>query len=427
MSIALSHLAFVLAFSPAGFSGNLEPQNPAVAGGEEVEVCAWPSATAKLNGGAVACTSTLVHPRVMMLAAHCIDPQLGWGNPDSFGFGNDGYAPAGTVGVESCQMHPEWDINNLLGGTKDLAFCILSEDIDTVQIVPPLMGCELEALQEGEEVTIVGFGASYAQFGDFGWESLSGEGPKRIAQQTIEKLEGIELFLLGQEAGGCPGDSGGPAMIQLADGSWRCVGAASRIHPDSPNNPGENACGYGTTYAIVGLEMEWFESASGYDVTPCHDADGTWNPTELCDAFPLSPGVAVGTWEDLCRSEDLSGPGASCGEPFGGGEGDGETGDETGGGTDETGSGEGSGEIGSADAEDSSETSGELGTGESGEDSGALDGSKAGCGCRTQSGSPPIFGGLALFGVWAWRGKSKRQDSHLERRRVLHPVQHLGG
>lgn len=28
------------------------------------------------------------------------------------------------------------------------------------------------------------------------------------------------------------------------------------------------------------------EDTAGVDITPCHDADGTWNPTSACDEFP---------------------------------------------------------------------------------------------------------------------------------------------
>ncbi len=110
---------------------------------------------------------------------------------------------------------------------------MLSQNVD-VPIVPPLMGCEVDALQPGAEVTIVGYGATQANLGEFGWEDVEGVGTKRLTIQTLEQVFLETLFLLGGGSSACPGDSGGPAVIQLEDGSWRVLGAGSDCTPISP-------------------------------------------------------------------------------------------------------------------------------------------------------------------------------------------------
>src|SRR5690606_11239796 len=175
-----------------------------------------------------------------------------------------------------------------------------------------------DAMVPGAEVFIVGFGADTALLGPEGWEETSGNGPKRWAPQVLEEVLDDAAYLLGDEAGGCPGDSGGPAVVGMPDGTWRVIGAASRIHPDTPPSD-TNWCGYGTVYSTFAHVMPWLEQETGIDITPCHDPDGTWNPDERCNGMPLAPwdpASTSGTWQDGCLGHDLSGQGQLCGPPF---------------------------------------------------------------------------------------------------------------
>ncbi|MCX4246017.1 trypsin-like serine protease [Paraliomyxa miuraensis] len=302
-----------LAMGAPGVAASVEPQS--VAGGEEVETCGWATAVALRIDGFPFCTGTLVHPQVVLLAAHCIDPAFGPGDPTSIGFGEDGFEPVADVAPAFCGIHPEWHDGNPDG--FDVGYCVLSQAVD-LDVVPPLMGCEWEAMVPGAEVFIVGFGADVAILGPDGWEEVSGNGPKRWAPQVLEAVIDDAARLLGDDAGGCPGDSGGPAVVGMPDGTWRVIGAASRIHPDTPPND-INWCGYGTVYSTFAHVMPWLEQQTGLDLTPCHDANGTWNPDSRCDAMPMAPwdpSTTSGTWQDGCVNQLLSGPGELCGPPF---------------------------------------------------------------------------------------------------------------
>ncbi|EDM79523.1 Peptidase S1 and S6, chymotrypsin/Hap [Plesiocystis pacifica SIR-1] len=323
----------------AGLPGETE-----IYGGETVNDCGWPT-TVSLDG----CTGTLVHPEVVLFAGHCI--ALGGGAPNVVTFGEDFNQPARTVQTTQCGAHPNWQ-----NPGNDLAWCRLAQPVTDIPIVPPLMGCEVDQLQVGSEVTIVGFGEADD---NLGW------GPKREVTTTVTDLYGGEAYIGGNGLDSCQGDSGGPVYIQLDDGSWRVFGITS----------GGGACGTGGIYEMMHVGMEWFEGQIGLDITPCTDADGTWNPGPDCAEAPYEPGTAGGAWNSGCSATDVTGLIGTCGEPYGGGGGEEDTGggeeETTGGGEEETtGGGEeesGGGEEESTGGEE--ESGGESG-GESGEDSG---------------------------------------------------------
>jgi hypothetical protein len=64
------------------------------------------------------------------------------------------------------------------------------------------------------------------------------------------------------------------------------------------------------------LGMAWFEQDSGTDLTPCHDANGTWNPGPGCEGFPLQPATGGGAWPS-CNVGAVSGAASTCGDAYG--------------------------------------------------------------------------------------------------------------
>ncbi len=260
------------------------PDPQGIYGGEPAAACAWPSAV--FLGG---CTGTLVHPQVVIYAAHC-GTSVDWA-----WFGEDSNTQEGSyVGVEFCSVIP--------GGTpgygNDFAVCKLAEPVTDVPIVPPLMGCETDVLQPGLQTWLVGFGNT----------DTGGFGTKYEVAVELQYIENDEAFLGGNGLAPCYGDSGGPAYVQLPasldpEQSWRVFGITSW--------GGE--CGGGGFYSMMHNGMEWFESETGIDVTPCHDANGTWNPGPDCHSFPLDPGVGMGAWPS-CSAGGLSGAAATCGD-----------------------------------------------------------------------------------------------------------------
>ena len=150
------------------------------------------------------CTGTLVHPRVVVYAAHC------GGNQNSVAFGENAGAPAFSVGTEYCQTNPAYN-----GGSsgRDQAFCVLSQSLDGIPIVPPLMGCETGVLTGGQEVTIVGFGQA---------DAVPQYGLKRNVTTTINGIYNDEAYI-----GGGGEDSAGGGRARGAVAAWRVGRSAS--------------------------------------------------------------------------------------------------------------------------------------------------------------------------------------------------------
>jgi hypothetical protein len=110
------------------------------------------------------------------------------------------------------------------------------------------------------------------------------------------------------DPGICPGDSGGPALLRYPDGSWHVFGIASTLTGN---------CGGEGTHSLAWHAVPWIEQESGIDITPCHDSDGTWNPTHRCTGFYAGePGVGHGDFTQWCPGTPANGSSATCGAAF---------------------------------------------------------------------------------------------------------------
>jgi len=257
-------------------------------GGRAVATCEWPSAVAMEDS----CTGTLVHPRVVVYAQHC------GAQYREVRFGESASRADRIVPTERCEVHPTL---NMDGAGTDIAYCVLAEAVLDVSIVPIAVGCEVDAIVPGAKTTLVGFGEDEQQVA----------GIKRAVTTPIVEIVGNEIALGGQGKDACFGDSGGPSFIRLedgdgGDGSWRVFGVTSY----------GRSCGGSTRYTLIHPNLEWLESSSGVDVTPCHDADGTWNPGPLCADAPLDPGVSASNWPAGCSGGPVVAAPSTCGPAY---------------------------------------------------------------------------------------------------------------
>ncbi len=289
-------LAAVLAFAagPAGAAGpsrddgdpppTVDPIDPQIVGGRAAGTCQWPS-TVLLENDSVLCTGVLVHPRVVLYAAHCgVDFDI-----VVFGerFGAGYYVP-----VLDCRRRSDSERT----GPTDFAYCELARPVSSVPIAPILYGCEEEALTPEREVSIVGFGEDENRI----------SGVKRYATTTYGGAEGPMLVVGGDGTGASFGDSGGPAFVQLDDGSWRTFGIVS-------GGPGPGAPIY---YVDTRTVAGWVEERAGHDLTPCHAEDGSWDASYRCGGFATEP-TGGGSWDSQCSQGDpLSARSETCGAPL---------------------------------------------------------------------------------------------------------------
>jgi hypothetical protein len=196
-------LAFLGACSPGGdpagpsaaitsaiVTGTIDTGDPAVVGiGIRRVSCGAPLA--------VHCTGTLIAPRLVLTAAHCvIDPRLG-GALEVL-FGSDAAAPDAVIRrVSQVAVHPEYRAD---GDPADLAVLVLAE---TAPVSPvPLNATPLDGTLVGQSVRLVGFGQTNP--------GGAPPGTKRSGTATVSEVQSALFRIVPGPSLSCQGDSGGP-------------------------------------------------------------------------------------------------------------------------------------------------------------------------------------------------------------------------
>lgn len=256
-----------------------------VSNGKQASECHFP-AVVKLSN----CTGTLVHPKLVVYAAHCGKRQT-----VTLTHGSGG----AKLAVERCNTNPRY--GSASQEHLDWAYCILKEPAKDWPIIPVAAGCEMDMLaKSGGEVVQCGFGRSNDGGPSFG--------RKRFAVSKISRVSKAEITV-GDHGGvvACPGDSGGPLLARLEDGSWRTIGITSTYN---------GRCGSGgmNTYANIAGALAWIEKDSGIDITPCFNSKQEWEPGPGCGGFfAAEMDKASGSWSNACKGTELSGLSTTCG------------------------------------------------------------------------------------------------------------------
>ena len=278
-------LASCEAPAPTAESPGVERRQQPIFGGEFASACQFPSAIMT-----PVCTATLIHPKVVLLAAHC----MGQGVPATTQVivGENAMAPVRRLAVERCVRNPAYDgmPRPDKPNSADIALCMLREEVTDIPIVPIMSECEYAALSGGKDVTLVGYGVSRYGGRDFG--------RKRYVETKIVSVRGDGVVVGEPGKGGCSGDSGGPAYIKMPDGTWRVIGPASITFGNPPCSG--NVQG-GTMYIAASRHIDWLEKESGVDLTPCHNNNVFDGNLPTCANFPTNANMGAGTWDDACR------------------------------------------------------------------------------------------------------------------------------
>ena len=273
----------------------IEPQH--IYGGDYVDVCGWPSVVYLSNGGG-ACTGTLIHPQIVLTAAHCVTNNT----PSAVRFGTNAQSAVQLAETVTCRQGPGWSGATNQG--QDYAYCLLETPVTEVPIIPVVNGCEASAVYPGARIMHVGFGA----------EEDGSTGRKKMLELTVNSVTANGELISGTpDEIICNGDSGGPTFVYLdpaqgGDGSWRVAAIHSWAQGADPVSPNcQNAAGS----VLVTNAISWIEEDSGIDITPCADGN-TWAPTAHCGNFPIDPWIGEGS-NPNCTAPEVVEWGATCG------------------------------------------------------------------------------------------------------------------
>lgn len=280
----------------ASLAQPIEPQH--IYGGDYVDTCGWPSVV-YLSGSGGACTGTLIHPRVVLTAAHCVVQDT----PSTVRFGETAASAQQLTDTTTCRQGPGWNGNTAQG--QDYAYCLLDAAVTSVPIVPVVSGCEASAIYSGARIMHVGFGQ----------EEDGSSGRKKMLELNINTITGSGEIISGTpDEIICNGDSGGPTFVYLdpaqgGDGSWRVAAIHSWAQGADPTDPNcQNQAGS----VLVTNAIDWIEQDSGIDITPCADGS-TWSPTSLCGDIPVDPWLMDGGYPNCTPGGESIEWAATCG------------------------------------------------------------------------------------------------------------------
>lgn len=290
--------ASALALLTAG-SVTTPPADPTpIYGGERTD--GYP-AVVSFQAGSGFCTGTVVAPRLVLTAGHCLAGFAPGSTTITIYYGPEAFLQSQSVDAVSWGTHPEFCSKTSCGDDiHDLGYLTLPSDF-VVQQYPSLIVDQQtwdESMTPGTVVTLVGYGEADNDPG----APNSGNGIKREVDVTIDHLtpKGLEFFAGGDGKDTCRGDSGGPAFVTLDDGTLALAGILSR---------GSDPCGEGGFYGAPYAGLCWVRDETGVDLVPSGCADcaclDTAPPPEGCGCT-TDPAGAPLHWSGLAVLAMLS-------------------------------------------------------------------------------------------------------------------------
>lgn len=169
---------------------------------------------ALLSGGRAVCTGTLISPRVVATAGHCIGPA------DSIFIGSEPDTGLGTeIPIADQRAHPGFDLSTL---ENDIGLLLLSDEAPPEATPWPLVRRPIDESFVDQPLRLVGFGRTGA---------IDTEPPrKREGTSVIAEVLEARFRFGPTPSQTCSGDSGGPAFMTI-DGQEQLGGVTSSGDP----------------------------------------------------------------------------------------------------------------------------------------------------------------------------------------------------
>ncbi|MBI1945706.1 MAG: trypsin-like serine protease [Deltaproteobacteria bacterium] len=206
------------------------------------------------------CTGTLVAPRVVATAAHC----LAGVDASILEIVTGAVRPADADAshhhaVASLTPHPEFTERGFptedpagLSDERDIGVVVLAADVPGVTPAPVLSQPSFDVvLTEGTDIVLAGFGLTAD-------DASAGYGQLNVATAPFSRRSASEMLVGGPGLPDtCNGDSGGPAYVEV-DGVMHLAGITSR-----GSWLGDGSCGNGGIYTLFGAFADFVAEASG--------------------------------------------------------------------------------------------------------------------------------------------------------------------
>ena len=266
------------------------------------------------------CSSTLIAPDVVMLAAHCVDPDVltyGYGTVRDAQYGWtrqldltawDGSTvrdwPSDTVFAKDWVFHPQWEYYDLGMGVTinyDIALIFLEEALTDQPLGYLPLPEEADQLAVGNSVDVVGWGQQTAsQNPPAGTHAIKQWGTSHIAELSAYEFQ---VGKVQEDVRKCHGASGGPTFM-VVDSDYtddvRVVGVTSHAYDSTDCQQ------TGGVDTRVDYYLDWIDDEL---TSRCQDGTRVW-----CDVEGIVPPPSAGLSESwsLARDWEFEEPTGAC-------------------------------------------------------------------------------------------------------------------